>query len=110
MFENYRECKHCIDGMKNGIGETLAFCELWGEWRNITLGDCMGNCESQEECIDISDNNHKSGCFECSTMTCSRCIHDLSDYDKSVICYKCYLMSHFKYKDNFCRVCGRKLR
>ena len=49
MFENYRECKHCMDGMKNEIGETLAYCELWGEWKNITLGDCFGNCESQEE-------------------------------------------------------------
>jgi hypothetical protein len=49
MFENYRECKHCMDGMKNEIGETLAFCELWDEWKNVTLGDCFGNCESQEE-------------------------------------------------------------
>lgn len=45
----YRECKHCIDGMKNEIGETLAYCDLWGEWKNITLGDCFSNCESQED-------------------------------------------------------------
>ncbi len=55
MTENYRKCKHCIDGMKNEIGETLAFCELWNEWKNITLGDCFGNCESQEECADGMD-------------------------------------------------------
>ena len=48
-MDNYRECKHCMDGMKNEIGETLAFCELWDEWKNVTLGDCFGNCESQEE-------------------------------------------------------------
>lgn len=48
-MDNYRKCKHCMDGMKNEIGETLAFCELWDEWRNVTLGDCFGNCESQEE-------------------------------------------------------------
>lgn len=49
MIDDYRKCKHCMDGMKNEIGETLAFCELWDEWKNITLGDCFGNCESQEE-------------------------------------------------------------
>ena len=49
MIDDYKKCKHCMDGMKNEIGETLAFCELWGEWKNITLGDCFGNCESQEE-------------------------------------------------------------
>lgn len=48
-MDNYRKCKHCMDGMKNEIGETLAFCELWDEWKNVTLGDCFGNCESQEE-------------------------------------------------------------
>ena len=57
-MDNYRECKHCMDGMKNEIGETLAFCDLWGEWKNITLGDCFGNCESQEEeyVEDYKDN------------------------------------------------------
>ena len=48
-MDNYRKCKHCMDVMKNEIGETLAFCELWDEWKNVTLGDCFGNCESQEE-------------------------------------------------------------
>jgi hypothetical protein len=44
-----------MDGMKNEIGETLAFCELWDEWKNVTLGDCFGNCESQEEYVDGMD-------------------------------------------------------
>ena len=42
------ECRHCIECSKNEIGETVVFCDLWGEWRNVTLGDCFGNCESQE--------------------------------------------------------------
>lgn len=54
-MDNYRKCKHCMDGMKNEIGETLAFCELWDEWKNVTLGDCFGNCESQEEYVDGMD-------------------------------------------------------
>ena len=48
-MRNYQVCKYCLDGKKNEIGETLAFCELWDEWKNIILGDCIGNCESQEE-------------------------------------------------------------
>ena len=45
-------CKHCLAGMNNEIGEALAFCELWDEWKNITLGDCIGNCEEHEEVED----------------------------------------------------------
>jgi len=41
-------CKHCLAVRWNEIGEKLAFCEIWGEWKNITLGDCVGNCESEE--------------------------------------------------------------
>jgi len=48
----YQKCKHCIAGKKNEIGETIVFCEIWGEWKNVTLGDCFGNCESQEEVCD----------------------------------------------------------
>ena len=44
-MDNYRECKHCMDGMKNEIGETLVLCDIWAEWRNVTLGDCFGNCK-----------------------------------------------------------------
>ena len=49
---NHRECEHCLDGTKNEIGETMAFCEIWGEWKNVTLGDCFGNCEAQKEVTD----------------------------------------------------------
>ena len=47
------ECKHCVDCTKNAIGEKIAFCELFDEWKNITLGDCFGNCESQESFADF---------------------------------------------------------
>jgi hypothetical protein len=51
------QCKHCLDCTKNEIGENVAFCELWGEWKNITLGDCFGNCESQHSLNDeVTDN------------------------------------------------------
>lgn len=42
------ECKHCLAVSWNEIGEKLAMCENWGEWKNVTLGDCVGNCESEE--------------------------------------------------------------
>ena len=45
------ECKHCLAVQWNEIGEKLAYCDIWGEWKNITLGDCIGNCESQEEVL-----------------------------------------------------------
>ena len=66
----YRECKHCMDGMKNEIGETLAFCELWGEWKNVTLGDCFSNCESQED-EDCEEEDYNpwddyDWCYECT--------------------------------------------
>ena len=41
-------CKHCLAMQWNEIGEKLAYCDIWGEWKNITLGDCIGNCESEE--------------------------------------------------------------
>lgn len=25
------------------------YCELRAEWMNVALGDCLGNCESEEE-------------------------------------------------------------
>lgn len=46
-------CKHCLDCTKNEIGEKVAFCEIWGEWKSITLGDCFGNCESQDSFADF---------------------------------------------------------
>lgn len=41
------ECGHCVDCTENAIGEKIAFCEVWGDWKSITLGDCFGNCDMQ---------------------------------------------------------------
>lgn len=41
-------CKHCMGVKKNEIGETIALCEFSGNWENVTLGSCFGNCEGQE--------------------------------------------------------------
>ena len=41
------ECEHCVDCTENAIGEKIAFCEVWGDWKNITLGYCFGNCDMQ---------------------------------------------------------------
>ena len=51
----YQKCKHCIDCKKNEIEETVVFCDIWGEWKNVTLGDCFGNCEAQEDMCDDRD-------------------------------------------------------
>lgn len=40
-------CKHCLGVHKNEINETVSFCEEWDLWRNVTLGECFGNCEDQ---------------------------------------------------------------
>ena len=44
-----KQCKHAIGGKVNAIGEVLCFCELTDNLENVTLGECIGNCESQEE-------------------------------------------------------------
>ena len=41
-------CKHGYDIGYNAIGEVIVFCEIFGEWRNVTLGDCIGNCDGEE--------------------------------------------------------------
>lgn len=43
-----RVCKHCLGISENEIGETIAFCEGWDAWKNVTCGDCFWNCEWQE--------------------------------------------------------------
>ena len=48
MYSYSPFCKHCLGVSQNEIGETVVFCEEWDLWRNVTLGDCFGNCESQE--------------------------------------------------------------
>lgn len=40
-------CKHCIGVSKNEIGETIIFCAVYDQWRNVTLGDCFNNCDAQ---------------------------------------------------------------
>ena len=40
----------------NEIGEELCFCEIYDSWRNITLGECFGNCDSEH-----SQNEHIVG-------------------------------------------------
>ena len=42
------KCKHAIGGKVNDIGEICLFCELTDNLQNVTLGDCLENCESQE--------------------------------------------------------------
>ncbi len=41
-------CVHGIDTDVNSIGERVIYCELRAEWMNVDLGDCLGNCESEE--------------------------------------------------------------
>lgn len=41
-------CKHCLGFEINEIGETIVFCEEWDLWRNVTFGECFGNCECEE--------------------------------------------------------------
>lgn len=41
-------CIHACDIRYNAVGETIAYCELTAEWMNISLGDCSGNCDSEE--------------------------------------------------------------
>ena len=41
-------CVHCSGMDVNSIGEQINYCELKAEWMNVTLGDCLGNCESEE--------------------------------------------------------------
>ena len=44
-----KECKHAIGGHINEIGEVMLFCEITDNLENVTLGNCIGNCESQEK-------------------------------------------------------------
>lgn len=53
------KCKHCIDGKYNEIGEKIYFCELFSEWRNYTLGNCIGNCETQKSFLDENEMEAK---------------------------------------------------
>lgn len=68
-------CEHCLGVSNNEIGETIVFCDEWDCWRNVTLGDCFNNCESQEvadgseppEWIEYVDTpDEYDPCYECS--------------------------------------------
>lgn len=32
------KCKHCIGVVHNEIAEEVAYCDITGEWMNVTLG------------------------------------------------------------------------
>ena len=42
-------CKHGIGRHHNEIGEYEVYCDLTARRMNVNLGDCLGNCESEEE-------------------------------------------------------------
>lgn len=41
------QCKHGLGKHTNEIGEEEVYCELTARWMNVTLGDCLGNCETE---------------------------------------------------------------
>ena len=47
--EAANQCIHAIGGKINEIGEILVFCEHTDNLENVTLGECIGNCEAQEQ-------------------------------------------------------------
>ena len=42
-------CKHGLNKTTNFIGEIVVYCDITGQWMNVSLGDCEGNCESEEQ-------------------------------------------------------------
>lgn len=48
-------CKHGYDIGANAIGEVIVFCEIFGAWRNVTLGECIGNCDGEELSIESEE-------------------------------------------------------
>jgi len=44
-----KQCIHALCGKLNSLGEVLLHCEMTGEDENVTLGNCIGNCEGQEK-------------------------------------------------------------
>lgn len=62
------QCKHGIGGKVNEIGEILMFCELSDQLENVTLGECIGNCESQT-CNEVCKKD-VTKCEEWDTDKC----------------------------------------
>lgn len=46
--DNNVGCKHGLQRHKNELGEDEVYCERTARWMNVSLGDCLGNCESEE--------------------------------------------------------------
>jgi|BioPla2DNA2_1021312.scaffolds.fasta_scaffold101410_2 hypothetical protein len=42
------QCNHALSGKTNELGEVLLHCEITDSFENVSLGQCIGNCESQE--------------------------------------------------------------
>ena len=42
------QCRHALSGKINDIGEIILHCEITDNFENVTLGNCIGNCEYQE--------------------------------------------------------------
>lgn len=38
-------CKYEAGRHLNELGEEEVYCEFTARWMNVTLGDCIGNCE-----------------------------------------------------------------
>ena len=102
-----RRCKHCLGISGNEIGEAIAFCEEWDEGRNITLGDCFGNCEMEEynpltidEVMFILKNEQKCvgrAIFDCdrNCFNCDLVLDDeeiLEAYEKALEILEKYKM------------------
>lgn len=41
-------CLYADSKKENESGEKLFHCELTDSWKNVTLGECINNCENQE--------------------------------------------------------------
>ena len=41
-------CRHGVTRQTNEIGEEVVYCELHGQWMNVTRGRCLGVCSAEE--------------------------------------------------------------
>lgn len=53
------QCAHGYDKRQNEIGETLIYCEYTDKWMNVTLGECLGNCEAEQSLKSLKSLNGK---------------------------------------------------
>lgn len=73
ISKEMNKCKHAIGGKINGIGEVLMFCELSDSLENVTLGECIGNCESQEGVARMNKQEIKNNCIMPEMPYCPCC-------------------------------------